>query len=45
MTYCDKFLMQGLSKYCKENYHDFKIFFQELFKNILGIFFQKQSQK
>jgi hypothetical protein len=24
MTNFDKFLMQGLSKYYKENYHDFK---------------------
>jgi hypothetical protein len=38
MTYFDKVLMQGLSKYCKKNYHDFKRFFQEYLKNILGIF-------
>jgi len=42
MTYFDKFLMQGFSKYYKKNYHDFKIFFQwllkEYSKNILGIF-------
>jgi len=45
MTYFDKFLMQGLSKYYKENYHVFKRFFQKLFqiysKNILRIFPQK----
>jgi hypothetical protein len=49
MTYFDKFLMQGLSKYYKKNYRDFKRFvwrlFKEYSKNILRIFLQKQSQK
>jgi hypothetical protein len=29
MTYFFKFLIQGLSKYYKENYHDFKRIFQK----------------
>jgi hypothetical protein len=41
--------MQGLSKYYKGNYHDFKRLFQRIFQeysnNIVGIFPQKQSQK
>ncbi len=31
MTYFDKFLMQVLSKYYKENYHEFKRFFLKLY--------------
>jgi len=42
MIYFDKFLMQGLSNYYKENYHDFKIFFKKKLWNIPRI---KQSQK
>jgi hypothetical protein len=34
MTYFDKLLMQGLSKYYLKNYDDFKRFFQKKFKNI-----------
>jgi hypothetical protein len=45
MTYFDKFLMQGLSKYYKEIIIIFKDFFKRLFqkyfKNSLGILFQK----
>lgn len=41
MTYLDKFLMKGLSKYYLKNCHDFKKKFEFFFKNILGIFLQK----
>ncbi len=37
MTYFDKFVIQGLSKYCKENYHDLKYFFKYFFKNLKNI--------
>jgi hypothetical protein len=38
MTYFDKFLMQGLSKYYKKNYHDF-------FKKILKLFVKYSKNK
>jgi len=48
MTYFDKFLMQGLSKYYKNNYHDLKRFFWKLFHKFSKIFlkyFPKSSHK
>jgi len=42
MTFFDNFLMQILSKYYKENYYDFKIFFLKFFVEYSKI---KQSQK
>jgi hypothetical protein len=41
MTYFDKFLMWGLSKYCKKIIIILKDFFKGFFKRILRIFFQK----
>jgi hypothetical protein len=38
MTYFDKFLIQGLSKYYKKNYHDFFLKIWKKFKNILKYF-------
>jgi hypothetical protein len=45
MKFFDKFLMQGLSKYYKENYHDLKIFVRRLFQKYFRNIPQKQLQK
>jgi hypothetical protein len=44
MTNFEKHLMQGLSKYYKENYHDFKISFRNILR-ILQEYFPKSSHK